>query len=244
MIHVSFSRLHRSNKFLLLSFIILCAYAALYVVFPELDDSIYSAFDQLRAHALDNGLMGMFIFSVAANATVFINIPYSTVAVLLAGLGLNPLLIALVAGVGAMIGEVVDYLIGFGSGRIISRGREKLFDDIRRLLEHKRYLAPVMIFIFGALPIPDYILLVPLGVIRYPFWKMVIAMTAGKIIQNFYFALLGKYSIGIVALDGASGNGFLLGMVSLILVLGAIYFVLRVDWERLVERWTKQVTTV
>lgn len=220
-----------------LSFGILLVYATFFALFPGLDDSIYTGFDRLRTYALENGLMGMFVLSVAANATVFINIPYSSVAVLLAGLGLNPLLIALVAGVGAMIGEIVDYLIGLGSGKLISRGREQLFADIRRLLEHKRYLAPVMIFIFGALPIPDYILLVPLGVVRYPFWKMVIAMTAGKIIQNFYFALLGKYSIGSAPISGESGNGFVLGLISLALILGAIYMVLRIDWERIVQRW-------
>lgn len=239
-----FSQLHPSNKFLFVAFTVLFAYCALYVAFPGVDDSIYGGFDRLRTYAVDNGLMGMFILSVAANATVFINIPYSSVAVLLAGLGLSPILIALVAGVGAMIGEVVDYLIGVGSGKFISRGREKLFGDIRRLLDHKRYLAPLMIFIFGALPIPDYILLVPLGVIRYSFWKMVLAMTAGKIVQNFYFALLGKYSIGVAGLSGDAGSGFLVGLIGLVLILGAIYFVLRVDWERIVQRWAQKADAI
>lgn len=230
--------LHRSTIFLIVSLVIIAAYVGFSLAFPQVQKSIYNAFIDLREYALTNGLWGMFVFALAANATILINVPYSSVAVLLAGLGLNPFSIALVAGVGAMAGELTGYFIGFGGGKLFARGKETKFIALRDVLLRRKRLTPLLIFTFAALPIPDDILLIPLGVIHYPFLKMILPMTLGKIIQNLYFALIGRYSLGLVSQQIGEGSGFGIGIVSLILLLGAMYFVLRIDWERLFGRWT------
>ena len=103
-------------------------------------------------------------------------------------------------------------------------------------MSRNRYLTPIIIYILAATPIPDYILLIPLGVIRYPFWKMIWPMLLGKITQNFYFALIGKYSLGQIDFNIA-GGGFYIGLSSLIIIFGAIYMVMRIDWDQLIDRW-------
>ncbi|MFA6908798.1 MAG: VTT domain-containing protein [Patescibacteria group bacterium] len=232
--------MHASTRFLIAAIAVMAVYIALNVAFPQISDGIRDGFLDLQDYALRNGLWGMFVFSIAANATLIINIPYSSVSVLLAGLGLNPILIALSAGVGALVGEIVGYGIGVGGSKmLLSREKVEKLTALRVLLEKRRYLIPVLIFIFAAIPIPDYILLVPLGIIRYPFFKMLMPMLLGKIIQNFYFALLGKYSVGLLSLAEGETYGFWLGFTGLVLILGAIYLVLRINWDALLTRWTK-----
>lgn len=232
-------RVLRARGFLLVSVGIIAIYTLVSFGFPEVEKSILEFFSNAREYALTHGLWGMFVFALAANATILLNIPYSAVAILLAGLGLNAILVALVAGAGAMVGEVTGYVIGWGGASLFARNHKERFASLRSLLEKKRNLTPLIIFAFGALPIPDDIVIVPLGMIKYSFWKMVIPMTLGKIIQNMYFALIGFYSFRAIDFT-KEGNGFSLGLITLILLLGAIYFVMRIDWDAFLERWTQQ----
>ncbi|MFC1687391.1 DedA family protein [Patescibacteria group bacterium] len=232
-------RILRARGFLLISIGIIAIYTLISFGFPEVENSIYGFFSNAREYALTHGLWGMFVFALAANATILLNIPYSAVAILLAGLGLNPFLVALVAGAGAVVGEVTGYLIGWGGASIFARNHKKRFDALRSILEKKRGIAPLIIFTCGALPIPDDIVIVPLGMIRYSFWRMIIPMSLGKIVQNMYFALIGYYSFSAIDMT-KEGSGFFLGLATLVLILGAIYFVIRMDWDALLERWTQQ----
>lgn len=226
---------------LIASGVLLLLYVVIFFMFPGIDAAITNAVVRMREYALHNGMWGLFVFSLFANVTVFINIPYSSAAVLLGGLGLHPWLIAVVAGFGAMIGQWAAYLVGYGGGRMIARGQEGRFDAMRKFLEQRRYLTPWLVFFFAAIPIPDEMLLIPLGVIRYPFLKMILPMFFGKVIQNYYFALLGKYSLGRVVVESSLGNGFWVGFISLLLVFGALYITVRIDWERVMQRWTRSL---
>ncbi|MFH1236427.1 MAG: VTT domain-containing protein [Parcubacteria group bacterium] len=224
--------------FLIVSLCIVVAYVVTYLAFPELDQGVRTLFSNLQEYALTNGLLGMFVFALAANATILLNIPYSAAAVLLAGLGLNPFLIALTAGVGAVVGELLGYLIGFGGSKLFAKSQAPRLNAVRQFLEGRKRATPLIIFTLAALPIPDDILIVPLGMVRYPFWKMVVPMTLGKIVQNAYFALLGRYSLGAINVT-AEGNGFAIGLGTLLLLLGAIQLVLWIDWDAVLKRWTK-----
>lgn len=232
-------RILRARWFLLISVGIIAIYTLISFGFPEVENSILELFSDAKEYALTHGLWGMFVFALAANATILLNIPYSAVAILLAGFGLNPFVIALVAGVGAMVGEVTGYLIGWGGASLFARNNKKRFEKLRSLLEKKQGVTPLIIFAFGALPIPDDIVIVPLGMIRYSFWRMIVPMTLGKIVQNMYFALIGFYSFRAIDIT-KEGSGFILGLATLILLLGAIYFVMRIDWDALLERWTQK----
>ncbi|MCX6799352.1 MAG: hypothetical protein NTW59_04650, partial [Candidatus Diapherotrites archaeon] len=61
------------------------------------------------------GLLGLFFFSIIGNATIFLPVPVDIVVLIISPLAANPLmalLIGIVSGVGAAIGELSGYFIG------------------------------------------------------------------------------------------------------------------------------------
>ena len=62
------------------------------------------------------GYPGLFVFSLVSNATVVLPAP-SFAAVFAVGGALNPIVIGVVAGLGAALGEMTGYLAGVG-GRV------------------------------------------------------------------------------------------------------------------------------
>ena len=63
-----------------------------------------------------------------------------------------PLIFALVAALGCLVGELGGYIVGRGTAEVISEERaEKLSKYQEYLIEHPR-LAPFLIFLFGLTP--------------------------------------------------------------------------------------------
>ncbi len=46
---------------------------------------------------------------------------------------------------------------------------------------------PATIFLFALTPLPDDLLFIPLGVMRYPFWKAFIPALFGKMLDDIHF---------------------------------------------------------
>jgi len=75
--------------------------------------------DQLTG--LENfGYAGVFLFSVITNATIFLPAP-GLLIVFSLGARLNPILIAVTAGLGSAIGELSGYLAGYSGRAIIDK---------------------------------------------------------------------------------------------------------------------------
>ncbi|GBC75034.1 hypothetical protein HRbin06_00345 [archaeon HR06] len=100
------------------------------------------------------------------------------------------------AGLGAGLGQFLHYYIGLGGRRILNPklpyGRfQDFFEYIRKKLGKYTLL---IVFIFAATPLtPDDIVWIPLGYMRYPKFKPLLAALAGKIILNLIYAYAGFY---------------------------------------------------
>jgi uncharacterized membrane protein YdjX (TVP38/TMEM64 family) len=150
---------------------------------------IYSIKDQ-AAQLAAYGYPGIFIVAMLANATVFL--PAPGVAVVFAmGSIFNPLLVALFAGTGAAIGELVGYLAGYSGQGIVEN--TKMFTRIEPWV--RRY-GVFTIFILAALPNPFFdIAGVAAGILKIPIGKFFIACWLGQLIKMFAFAYAGSVSI-------------------------------------------------
>jgi len=50
------------------------------------------------------------------------------------------------------------------------------------------------LFVWGAFfPLPNDFMLVPLGILRYPFWKAIVPLGLGNLIFNIVVASTGAY---------------------------------------------------
>ena len=188
----------------------------------------------MNSFALQYGYFGIFLISLLGASSVFVPIPSTIVIFTLGGLStFDPLWIAVAAGTGAAIGEFSGYLIGFGGRRIISEKQKTKMEFLTKLF---RKFGPIVIFIFALTPLPDDLLFIPLGVMRYSLIRAFIPALLGKFFSNLIIAYSGRLSLQIIkGIFGVEGEGMsaLIGVV-LALVLMVIVFIImfKVDWEK------------
>lgn len=150
---------------------------------------IYGMKDQ-AAQLAAYGYPGIFIIAMLANATVFL--PAPGVAVVFAmGSIFSPWLVALFAGTGAALGELVGYLAGYSGQGIVEN--TQMFARIEPWVRRYGLFA---IFILAALPNPFFdIAGVAAGILKIPIGKFFIACWLGQLIKMFAFAYAGSVSI-------------------------------------------------
>lgn len=140
--------------------------------------------------------LGVFIASFLANASIFFPIP-SHIMVFGAGMLLNPLIVGVLGGLGAALGECIGYALGKGVKTFLEK--ERKFKKItRKLLKWRWNFLAIMVF--AATPLPDDVVGIYCGSIRYPFWRFLLACTVGKIILFTAIAFGGGKIAGLIPL--------------------------------------------
>lgn len=176
------------------------------------------------------GYAGAFLISIFGNFTIFFPVPF-TITIYAFGATLNPLLLGLVCGIGSTIGEFSAYLVGVGGRKVIEGRFEERLESAKRLIE--RYGATI-IFIFALLPLPDDIILIPLGVLRYDLKKALGAMFLGKTIMLTFVAYAGRYSYTFVK-DIFESGGVFGGVASVALLVVILVAMMKIDWTRFID---------
>ena len=150
-----------------------------------------------------------------------------------------PIIVALIASLGCMIGEIGGYAVGRGASLLISEERSQNLKEYQVfLIEHPR-TAPLLIFIFGLTPLNDDFITIPLGIIKYSFLKTVFWCWLGKL----GLMLIFSYNLlSICSLLG--GESWVLSIVSLYLIIVVMYIMVKIDllafFKNLVEKSKKE----
>ncbi len=184
--------------------------------------------------ALQYEYLGVFLISLLGAMSIFFPIPYTVVIFILGGIPtFDPLLIAVAAGAGAAIGEFSGYLLGFGGRRVIGEKYKKKMDFLMKLF---RKYGPIAIFVFALTPLPDDLLFIPLGIMRYNLLRAFIPALLGKFFSNLIIAYSGRLSLEIVkTIFGVESEGVSLAIATVIgIVLLIVVFIImfKVDWEK------------
>jgi uncharacterized membrane protein YdjX (TVP38/TMEM64 family) len=129
-------------------------------------------------------------------------------------------------------------LLGLGGRKAIGEKYQKKMTVLARIF--KRY-GSVVIFIFALTPLPDDLLFIPLGVMRYSILRAFIPALIGKITMNFIVVYSGRLSIGLIRSifdvdsDWVSA---LTGMILALVLLGVVLIIMfKVDWENRLEKY-------
>jgi membrane protein YqaA with SNARE-associated domain len=196
----------------------------------------------LYTFATQYGYLGIFLISLLGAMSIFIPIPYTVVIFILGGLpAFNPLLIAVAAGTGAAIGEFSGYAVGFGGRRVVGKKYKKRMDFLTKLF--KRY-GTIAIFIFALTPLPDDLLFIPLGIMRYSLLRAFIPAILGKFFSNLIIAYSGRLSLEIVkTLFGVEGEGtsLLVGTIIGIVLLVIVFIIMfKLDWEKYFAKYVDE----
>jgi uncharacterized membrane protein YdjX (TVP38/TMEM64 family) len=147
----------------------------------------------IRDHAAQlatYGYPGIFIIAMLANATVLL--PAPGIAIVFAmGSIFNPWLVALFAGSGAAVGELVGYLAGYSGQGFVEHS-----EVYTRIEPWVRRYGVFAIFIFAALPNPFFdIAGIAAGILKMPILQFFIACWLGEIVKMLAIAFAGSASI-------------------------------------------------
>ena len=176
------------------------------------------------------GYAGAFLISIFGNFTIFFPVPF-TITIYAFGATLNPLILGLVCGIGSTVGEASAYLIGVGGRKVIEGRYEERLESAKRLIQ--RYGAAI-IFLFALLPLPDDVILIPLGVLRYDLKKALGAMFLGKTLMLTFVAYAGRYSYTFVK-DIFESGGVFGGVASVALLVIILVAMMKIDWTRFID---------
>jgi membrane protein YqaA with SNARE-associated domain len=174
--------------------------------------------------------------------SIFVPIPYPVVIFILGGLQtFDPLLIAVAAGIGSAIGEFSGYLLGVGGRKVIGNRYKKKMDFITKLF--KKY-GSIAIFIFALTPLPDDLLFIPLGVMRYSLLRAFVPALLGKFFSNLIIAYSGRLSLDIVkSIFGVEGEGtsLIVGtIIGVVLLVVVIIIMFKFDWEKHFAKYVEE----
>jgi uncharacterized membrane protein YdjX (TVP38/TMEM64 family) len=143
------------------------------------------------------GYIGVFLISIAANATIIIPLPGVAFTTAMGAI-FNPLGVAVAAGLGAAIGELTGYMAGF-SGQAVAE-RTALYDRLTTWMKAHQNLAYGVILLLAFIPNPLFDLAgMASGALKLPLWKFLLACAVGKILKMMMFAYAGYYSVAWLA---------------------------------------------
>ncbi|MEM5814363.1 MAG: VTT domain-containing protein [Candidatus Aenigmatarchaeota archaeon] len=138
------------------------------------------------------GYLGVFLVSLMTSSTIIFPLP-GIAMIFAAGAALNPLGVAVAAGLGASFGELTGYGLGWGSKKTVTRKYGKQLERIRKLFAI--WGGDIVIFVFSVLPLPFDVIGIFCGNIGWDVKRFFAVMLPGKIIKFAVVAYAGLHTI-------------------------------------------------
>lgn len=193
----------------------------------------------MEQFALQFGYLGVFLISVIGTLSIVFPIPYTLVIYFMGAVRvLDPFLVAVTGGLGSAVGEFSGYLLGYYGRGVLSEKRRRKMDYMMKVFLRYGFAA---IFLFALTPLPDDLLFIPLGIMRYRFVKAFIPAFLGKLLMCLILAYSGYLSIEVIKVVFGEGGwvGIVITSAFLIIVIVAV---LKIDWEKVFERYVSTET--
>jgi membrane protein YqaA with SNARE-associated domain len=192
--------------------------------------------------ALQYRYPGIFLISFFGALSIFFPIPYTVVIFWLGGNeAFNPFLIAVVAGVGSAIGELLGYTLGFYGRKVLSEERSRKMEFMVKVFDR---FGPIAIFLFALTPLPDDLIFIPLGIMHYNFLRAFVPAWIGKTCMNFIVAYGGHLAnefIKSIFGEGSDLITFLLGgFFGILLFVITMFIMFKIDWEKIFLKYVKE----
>ncbi|MGQ4874681.1 MAG: hypothetical protein ACP6IY_11485 [Promethearchaeia archaeon] len=236
------AKISKSTIFLIVFLVIIIIITIFSALNPDFGEifSINNWFNKDALNRVEFWIAVLFVMLVCfLGALIPVPIPYAIPITLFAGAWYSihgvfawPFILIMVA-FGALantFGDLIDYLIGRGAEYVLSKDDPGLQDRWSKIILKKPKAIPAVIVIFGLTPLPDSLLMVPLGIVDYSMKKTILWMYVGRFGMFFLFGLAGIYALeGIITLlSGESGEyGWISGVVLLYLIWLIIFLMVK-----------------
>jgi membrane protein DedA with SNARE-associated domain len=197
--------------------------------------------------AAGNPYIEAFLASLLGNLTLFFPVPYLALlfTISIKAKEVNLLVLSLIGALGAASGKMLSYGIGRGGGKLLGKKYEERFNALKKLLGKSPVIAA---FIAAASPLPDDVIFIPLGLIKYGLIKTFLACLAGKFVITLLTVLFGRFSRGVISWLFEEKENYVIIAISIAIVLISTFIMIKIDWEKVarkiggkIEGWTKNM---
>jgi uncharacterized membrane protein YdjX (TVP38/TMEM64 family) len=148
---------------------------------------------QMVSHlGVENSYFVFFLIAAIGGSSLITSSSYYITLPVLAIAGLNPVLLGVLGGLGISIGDSIYFYLG-SKGRDISSGNvsERLRKISSFLEKSPKFLVILFIYLFSIIPFfPNDILTFILGIIGYPYRKMIVPLALGSMTGGIILAYL------------------------------------------------------
>ncbi len=158
--------------------------------------------EELTQFLMAIGPLGLFIAAIIANASVLIPIPIDLILLTAMvphnffGLGIfSPLMLAIITALGAAIGEMSGYFIGYAGRATYDKMKKKEISQLDSLKQQLEKRGLPFLILFATVPLPFDVIALAAGLIKYSKTKFFIGCFIGKTIRFIIVAYVAYYGI-------------------------------------------------
>lgn len=143
------------------------------------------------------GLAGLFVAAILSNASLFLVVPLDIVVL---GLGefYSPLLLGLVLGIGAALGEMSAYVVGLGGRQAMKRLSEESAEKLKRMSADLKDYGMLFVIVGAFTPFPFDLIGIAAGLSRYDVYRFFVAAFLGKFLRYFAIAYAGLLGLQFI----------------------------------------------
>ena len=188
-------------------------------------------------YLLQYSYVGVFAISLIGAMSIIVPIPYTFIILTLGIEGMNPLLLTVAGGLGSGVGEFSGYILGYYGRSVISEKQQRKMGYMIRIFDH---YGPITIFLFALTPLPDDLLFIPLGILRYKFIKAFIPCILGKTLMCAILAYGGQMFGNILSMvfgESTPEMNLLISIITGIALVFILVAMLKIDWEKVFEKY-------
>ena len=139
------------------------------------------------------GYLGAFVISVIFNATLILPAGNMLILCALGAAMPSPVVVGLVGGTGAAIGEIIGYIAGRSGRGLVARSQ--IYNRVGGWVQR---WGAMSIFVFSLVPFVFDLVGIAAGALRFPFWKFFFFCWLGRTILYVVFVSLAAWGFKIV----------------------------------------------
>ena len=199
--------------------------------------AVIAGFLDWENYLLQYSYVGVFAISLIGAMSIIVPIPYTFIILTLGMEGMDPLLLTVAGGLGSGVGEFSGYVLGYYGRSVISEKQQRKMGYMIRIFD--RY-GPITIFLFALTPLPDDLLFIPLGILRYKFIKAFIPCILGKTLMCAILAYGGQLFGNILSIAFGESTPEMKLLISIITAIALVFILvamLKIDWEKVFEKY-------
>ncbi|MFX1397621.1 MAG: VTT domain-containing protein [Promethearchaeota archaeon] len=125
------------------------------------------------------------------------------------------------------LGDILDYYIGRGAEHMLSQDDPDLQNRWAQIILKRPKVIPLVIVVFGMSPLPESLLMVPLGMVKYDVRKTFFWMFVGKLIMMLIMVMFGAFAWDLDLFSGEGEIGWIMGVGSLYVMWIIILFMVK-----------------